>query len=307
MSETDRIRIGIQTAYSASTAMEPFEYAVANGFDAFEWFPDKKESGEGWMVSDFSAETRVMIKDTAMANDIYLSVHSHWHLNLLRPDDHEVLLKDIEFARDVGASLLNIHLQSDETIAAYAVAIVALLRRLKPLQIRLSIENTPLTAPEHFNELFRRLRGLVSPDKPNLGMCLDLGHANLCEATRNDYLRFIDLLDPHVPIIHIHLHENYGDQDSHLPLFSGPSGKDPNGIEGFIRRLHQRYFSGCIILEQWPYPPSLLIEARNRLHHMIGSSINQRVETEVRNSDDSAEGTAGLETGNATTRQDDHL
>jgi sugar phosphate isomerase/epimerase len=256
--------------------MEPFEYAVANGFDAFEWFPDKKESGRGWTVSDISKETRAMVKNIALDHDIYLSVHSHWHLNPLRSDDRELLLKDIDFARDVGASLFNIHLHSDESIAAYAVAIIALMRRLTPLQIRLSIENTLPTGPEHFNELFRRLRGLVSPDKPNLGMCLDLGHANLYDATRNDYLRFIDLLDPHVPIIHIHLHENYGDQDSHLPLFSGPSGKNPNGIKGFIERMHQRYFSGCIILEQWPHPPSLLIEARNRLRHMIGSSVNQR-------------------------------
>ena len=276
MTETEHIRIGIQSAYSASTVMEPFEYAVANGFDAFEWFPDKKESGRGWTVGDISKETRAMVKNIALDHDIYLSVHCHWHLNPLRPDDHQLLLKDIDFARDVGASLLNIHLQSDETIAAYAVATIALMRRLIPLQIRLSIENTPSTAPEHFNELFRRLRGLVSPDKPNLGMCLDLGHANLWDATRNDYLRFIDLLDPHVPIIHIHLHENFGDRDSHLPLFSGPSGKNPNGIKGFIQRMRQRYFSGCIILEQWPHPPSLLIEARNRLRHMIGSSVNQR-------------------------------
>lgn len=276
MSETDRIRIGNQTAYSASTVMEPFEYAVANGFDAFEWFPDKKESGRGWTVSDISKETRAMVKNIALDHDICLSVHSHWHLNPLRPDDRELLLKDIDFARDVGASLFNIHLHSDESIAAYAVAIIALMRRLTPLQIRLSIENTLPTGPEHFNELFRRFRGLVSPDKPNLGMCLDLGHANLYDATRNDYLRFIDLLDPHVPIIHIHLHENYGDQDSHLPLFSGPSGNEPKGIKGFVQRMRQRYFSGCLILEQWPHPPSLLIEARNRLRHMIGSSVNQR-------------------------------
>ena len=42
------IRIGNQTAFSALTPLEPFEYAVQNGFTAFEWFPDKKETGEGW-------------------------------------------------------------------------------------------------------------------------------------------------------------------------------------------------------------------------------------------------------------------
>jgi len=38
----------IMPAFSALTI--PFEYAVESGFNAFEWFPDKKESGEGWDV-----------------------------------------------------------------------------------------------------------------------------------------------------------------------------------------------------------------------------------------------------------------
>src|SRR5947209_6292522 len=48
MSDSGSISIGNQTAFSAASLMEPFEYALANGFDAFEWFPDKKESGAGW-------------------------------------------------------------------------------------------------------------------------------------------------------------------------------------------------------------------------------------------------------------------
>ena len=41
------IYIGNQTACWAATPREPFDYAVASGFDAFEWFPDKKPNG-GW-------------------------------------------------------------------------------------------------------------------------------------------------------------------------------------------------------------------------------------------------------------------
>ncbi len=39
--------IGNQTAFSAARFMEPFQYALANGFAAFEWFPDKKPDGAG--------------------------------------------------------------------------------------------------------------------------------------------------------------------------------------------------------------------------------------------------------------------
>jgi phosphoglucan,water dikinase len=275
VSKTGHIRIGNQTAFSAATVIEPFEYAVANGFDAFEWFPDKKESGAGWQESDFDAETRRHIKDTAFEHDIRLSVHAPWQVNPLQAQARERLLENLEFAKDIGASLLNVHLYTEEGMASYVESIVPSVKRFARLGIKLSIENTPFTGPEDFNELFRKLGSLGFSDGAQVGMSLDIGHANLCEATRNDYLRFVDLLDPQVPILHIHVHENYGDYDSHLPLFTGPAGKDASGIQGLMERLKRRNFSGCIILEQWPQPPTLLNETRNRLREIIGDSARQ--------------------------------
>lgn len=268
--ETD-IRIGNQTAFSAETLMQPFEYAVSNGFDAFEWFPDKKESGEGWMATELSKDLRTHIRSIAYQNDIRLSVHAPWQANPLNRETHSFLFSAVDLAQDIDASLLNIHLYTDGGVAAYVEAILPLLERLAEVAVSLSIENTPNTGPADINELFRELtrRGLLN--QIQIGMCLDLGHANLCEATRNDYLKFIDLLEPQVPIIHAHVHENYGDIDCHLPLFTGPSAGDESGIVGFVTRMKQHGFSGSFILEQWPQPPSLLNEARTRLCTIIES------------------------------------
>jgi sugar phosphate isomerase/epimerase len=279
MSETARIRIGNQSAFSAAGITEPFEYAVANGFDAFEWFPDKKESGAGWEARDIDAETRHYIKDTARKHDIRLSVHGPWHLNPLEPHGREELLEALAFAKDVGALLLNIHLHASQGPDAYVQAIIPFIRPLAEAGIRLSVENTPLTGPGDVNAFFARLRDLAPYAMSHVGMCLDVGHANLCEATRNDYLRFIDLLDPEIPIIHVHLHENYGDGDSHHTVFTGPAREDISGLEGFIKRMKERRFSGAIILEQWPETPMLLKEARNRLRDMIGPSTRYAVES----------------------------
>lgn len=281
-----RIRIGNQSAFSSSTLIQPFEYAVAHGFDAFEWFPDKRESGAGWAESDISEEQRAFIRKTALAHDICLSVHAPWQANPLRPESRDIFLEDIEFAKDIGASLINIHLYTDEGIAYYARAVIPLIKDLTKAGIRLSIENTPITRPQDFNELFSQLGVLNLTDTDHVGMCLDLGHANLCEATLNDYLKFIDLLDPGVPIIHIHLHENYGDHDSHLPLFTGPAGKNDSGIKGFMERMIRRNFSGCVILEQWPEPPGLLNDARNRLLKIIGVSERPAIEPEIAHGND---------------------
>jgi sugar phosphate isomerase/epimerase len=265
MRNTRSIYIGNQTSFAADTPMQPFEHALSSGFDAFEWFPDKKPSGAGWEEDDLSAEQRRVIRDTAQARGMQLSVHANSEANPLDPGSWPLLIKDIRLARDLGAAILNIHLRAENGLKEFVTSITWLIRHLAGTGVQLSIENTPLTAPEQFNELYTRLQDLDAARVDHVGMCLDLGHANLCAATRNSYLEYIDRLQPHVPIIHLHVHENWGDADSHLTLFTGPSARDPAGVRGFVGRMKQRGFSGSIILEQWPHIPLLLDAARDAL------------------------------------------
>jgi phosphoglucan,water dikinase len=257
------IHIGNQTSWAARPA-EPFEYAVANGFDAFEWFPDKKPE-VGWDERDLNGAERGRIRDVAKEKGIRLSVHARWQANPLHTDALELLRKDIELAKDLSAVLLNIHLYHEAGIERFVAAITPLVQQTADAGLQLSIENTPEHSPEEFNELFRRLGELDSTTVEHVGMCLDLGHANLSGATRNNYLAFVDRLNTEVPIIHLHLHENWGDGDTHLTLFTGPASRNDSGIRGFIERMRKREFSGSIIFEQWPQPPTLLNQARERL------------------------------------------
>lgn len=264
------IWIGNQTAYSAATLDEPFAYALSQGFDAFEWFPDRKPDGGGWDETQLDPARRRSIREAAGARGMRLSVHAHWQANPLRRDAHPLFLSNLELAKDLGAALLNIHLYHEAGLAAYVEAITPLVRAVAEAGIALAIENTPEHPPEYFNELFARLRALSAVPTGHVGMCLDLGHANLCAATRNDYLQYVDRLDPAVPITHLHLHENWGDHDSHLPLFTGPSARDDAGIRGLLERLDRRAFAGSMILEQWPQPPTLLNQIRDRLSGLLG-------------------------------------
>lgn len=259
------IHVGNQTAFSAANLLEPFQYALAEGFDAFEWFPDKKPSGLGWDSDDLDPATRTDIRQAARAKGMRLSVHAHSAANPLRANAFPLLLRELDLAEELGAVLLNLHLCPEDGLPAYARAVAPLLGQAAVRGLRLSIENTPATTPQQFNELFAAWRALELPVAACAGMCFDLGHANLCAATRNDYLAYLDQLDPQVPIIHVHVHENWGDADTHLPLFTGPAGADPRGIKSFLERLRRRRYSGSFILEQWPRPPSLLNDARKRL------------------------------------------
>ena len=259
-----QIRIGNQTSFSADTPSKPFEYAIANGFDAFEWFIDKKPGNGGWDDDDIDTKMRALIKSKAAEAGIALSVHAPWHANPLKDHGITLLMKNIAFADEIGAGLLNMHLYMDNGINNYLEAITPIIEKTAKLGIKLSIENTVYTNSEDFNKLFTVLQKSSRPK--NIGMCLDLGHANLSAESRNDYLKFVDRLEPHVPIIHVHMHENYGDGDTHLPIFAGPAGESDSGVREFLMWLKRSKFTGSIILEQWPNPPSLLNQARDRLY-----------------------------------------
>src|SRR5512138_2625744 len=163
------IYIGNQTACWAATPNEPFDYAVSQGFDAFEWFPDKKP-GAGWDETDLNQAARQVIRETACARRMRLSVHARWQANPLQPASYPLLWTDLELARDLGAALLNIHLFHEEGLAAFVEAIIPLVRKTAEAGLQLAIENTPHHSPEQFNELFARLRDLEKVETGHVGM-----------------------------------------------------------------------------------------------------------------------------------------
>ena len=263
------IYIGNQTSCWTASPTQPFEFALSQGFDAFEWFPDKKISA-GWDDSDLDAVTRQEIDAAARARGMRLSVHARCEANPLEPQGREWLTRDLALASDLGAVLVNIHLFEGQGMAAFIDAIIPLIQETSRRGLLLSIENTPRHSPELFNELFDRLLEFSGQETAHVGMCLDIGHANLAAATRNDYVGFVDRLQSTVPIIHLHAHENWGDADSHLPLFTGPAARDDSGIRALLDRLKGRGFAGSVILEQWPNRASLLTAARARLLTLWG-------------------------------------
>ena len=269
-----RIRIGNQTAISSASLTAPFEFALRHGFDAFEWFEDKKTFPDGrsagWDAADLDGPTRAELREAGRAQDVLFTVHAPWQANPLRPGGPELLTRSIDLARDLGAALVNLHLYMDEGAEGYVRALAPVVRYAAGAGLRVSVENTPQTAPADFNDTFALLRHFDGLRPETVGMCLDIGHANLCAETHNDFVRYLDGLAPEVPIIHVHAHENHGDADSHLTLFTGPSKEDDRGVRGLLRRLRQRDYRGAISLEQWPGPPELLVEAAARLRELLG-------------------------------------
>ncbi len=261
------IRVGNQSAFSAHPLTLPFDFAVQHGFDAFEWFPDKHANGAGWVASDLAPAQRQVLRHKARDEGISLSVHAPVYADPLRKETHKDLDDSVRLAVDLGAGLLNVHFSDPQRGEEFARALTPWIDRCGIAGVKLAIENMPATSPEDFNRLFTLL------PKTGTGMCLDVGHANLHPSTRNDYIAYVDRLRPEVPILHLHLHENHGDVDSHLVVFSGPAGRDPSGIVALFERLERRGFVGNTILEQWPQPPEQLVAARERLLELMPRNL----------------------------------
>ncbi|MFW6039360.1 MAG: sugar phosphate isomerase/epimerase family protein [bacterium] len=269
------IRIGNQTSVAATDPFAPFHYALKHGFDAFEWFSDRKGS-RGFDFSLLSQDQRERLARCGHERDVDFSVHAATHASPFGAHA-DSLHAAVDFAGAVDAGVVVFHLEPGMDNPALVEALQPVISHADGAGVRLAIENTPAAPPPQFNDLFARLTERdQAPDR--VGMCFDMGHANLFPATRNDYVGYFDQLNAAVPIVHLHAHENYGDRDSHLPIGQGPSARHRAGLHALLKRLRQRGFVGSIIMEQWPEPPSLLDEARNILRHELYHATPQKLD-----------------------------
>ena len=83
--------------------------------------------------------------------------------------------------------------------------------------VRLVLENTPNTM--WTLDLVLDEIG-DDPEKTNLGICIDVGHAYISQdAGREPIRNYIERYRGQ--LVHLHLHDNFGDDDAHLPLREG--------------------------------------------------------------------------------------
>lgn len=83
-----------------------------------------------------------------------------------------------------------------------------LAQRARELGFRIVLENVYEQTPEEIKPL---LDGLAAE---GVGLCLDIGHA--AAFGRAGILDWLEALEPHLAALH--LHDNHGDRDEHLPI-----------------------------------------------------------------------------------------
>jgi sugar phosphate isomerase/epimerase len=128
----------------------------------------------------------------------------------------------IELAHDIGASVLVVHpgdlrdarFFTDFTRLAKE-ALGRLARRAEELGVILAVENC---GPYHagVDRTAADLRSLIArTSSPHVRACLDIGHA----AVNRNAVELVEMLGKH--IVHLHVHDNHGRRDEHLPVGRG--------------------------------------------------------------------------------------
>lgn len=139
----------------------------------------------------------------------------------VRKLSEERLKRALEFGEALGAKVGVLHtgqvpFRHPMALALAQEALEKTLSALLPLPFPVALENLALSqedllqGPEELKALLHRF--------PQYGFCLDVGHA-LVELGPTGPFRYLEALGDR--LLHLHLHDNHGVRDDHLPVGAG--------------------------------------------------------------------------------------
>ena len=194
--------------------------------------------------------------------------HTAWYLPIGSPFDRvrQAALDELAECFDVfarlGIRLANIHpdarvpslFPKEWVVARNADSLRRLVDLAKQRDVRLMIENVP--------GLFNQIDQLqfVFAEVPELGLHLDVGHANL-GAPQNTTEQFLEAFSDR--LVHVHFSDNKGDADAHLPM-----GVGNIDWRWAITALRRRGYDGTITLEVFSPDQDYLAMSRLKVQRL---------------------------------------
>lgn len=178
------------------------------------------------------------------------------------------LERALPFASAIGARLLTTHYRGAppsfdvaQTAAWYAGLLTPLCNAAANLGITVALENGPERGEQLriLREVFRRV--------PRLGLLLDVAHANIgvVKNLTNEYLFDSDV---GARLAHVHVSDNDGGADQHLPLGAARGGGVP--WPRIINALRRRNYQGTITLDVHSADRDYLLISRDKFRAWWG-------------------------------------
>ncbi len=221
-------RIGLQSCkYNSLLLEEEVEFCINYGFKVFEVFFDD------FIPGDIMGDLRKWIKEISAEKGLTLQVHAPI---CKRENWQEVLKETVIFTSEIGSKILTFHPEKGDIPLYKDVFDLALGKG-----IDIGFENYKESGNYYKPEELKYIAGQFS-GYPNMGITFDTGHANI-GTKPHEYLKAIagDL-----KIFNVHLHDNMGKTDNHLPL-----GQGNINFSELIVMLDEIDYRGNFIIEHW--------------------------------------------------------
>ena len=194
--------------------------------------------------------------------------HSAWFLPLASPFAGirraclEEFRRCLRGAHRIGATVLNTHyskppsaFSTRDAVTWHAEVLSPLCEEAAGLGITIVLEHVPFGGPQQLETI-----AAILDRVPSLRFHLDSGHAKL-ERGSDRWDEYLDRLGPKLG--HVHLSENDGTADQHLPLGAVP--RSTTDWPQHIRRLRATGYDGTITLEVFAPEKDYLLLSRDLL------------------------------------------
>ncbi|WP_445474103.1 sugar phosphate isomerase/epimerase family protein [Methanococcoides methylutens] len=222
--------------------------------EPFPWVYELEDIGfTGWeMVQEgtqcLSEETLPKVREVLETTNLVLTMHmpfSDMNLAGLNTGIHGEVLRQMKNYLSLASGLVEVAVVHPGYLSPYGKkvpdrawdtnvrSIQELCDTAEEYGITIAVENMPDFPMIFGREPDEMLRMMDDVDRDNLGMTLDVGHANTAGHLEEFLAKCSDR------IIHVHLHDNMGKRDEHLPAGRGSVNWKAvkKGLSGYNGRL----------------------------------------------------------------------
>jgi sugar phosphate isomerase/epimerase len=186
----------------------------------------------------------------------------------IRQASLQEMIGSLETAKALGAEKVVLHPGYIGGIGTFAMdvsrkyafeSLYSISRTADTLGMELCLENMfprylTFAEPEDFNTVFEQF--------PNIGLTLDTGHANIGDTRGDRIFRFLNMFSHRLR--HVHMSDNHGKRDDHLPI-----GEGTIPFEQIVLTLKQMGYDDTITFEVFSEDRGELVKSRDKIDELF--------------------------------------